>query len=181
MCMYCSFAVVCRSLKRNNLKRMIYLIMFYMDMQYICARSLNSILKNCFSAVSGKVCKAVAGGDVTASSSQNQNQNQSQNQSTSAKSISTAASGAVAQQVTTADTQPWILCHCITFTLQLHPTSLCIEPATVTLQAAAKAGRAVLLYSSSYIYMWRWFCKNSHTCAPHGQKWAHCKWEASFL
>lgn len=57
--------------------------------------------------VSGKVCKAVVGGDVTASSSQNQNQNQSQsqsqsqnqNQSTSAKSITSAASGAVAQQV----------------------------------------------------------------------------------
>ncbi|XP_077099960.1 BRCA2-interacting transcriptional repressor EMSY isoform X2 [Siphateles boraxobius] len=49
--------------------------------------------------VSGKVCKAVVGGDVTASSSQSQNQNQSQNQSTSAKSITTVAPGAVAQQV----------------------------------------------------------------------------------
>ncbi|KAK7121123.1 hypothetical protein R3I94_020933 [Phoxinus phoxinus] len=49
--------------------------------------------------VAGKVCKAVVGGDVTASGSQNQNQNQSQSQSTSAKSITTAATGAAAQQV----------------------------------------------------------------------------------
>ncbi|XP_039526260.1 BRCA2-interacting transcriptional repressor EMSY [Pimephales promelas] len=47
--------------------------------------------------VSGKVCKAVVGGDVTASSSQNQNQNQ--NQSSSAKSIATVACGAAPQQV----------------------------------------------------------------------------------